>query len=85
MPQEQASNEIKKQVPRGSEGRLIQIQKEHFCSSVHCKGPEVTIKPVAVSAPWHPDRGLETHFLPHGHQDFLEKWLALGLVRKYMR
>jgi len=25
--------------------------KEHFYSSVHCKGPEVMIKPVAVSAP----------------------------------
>lgn len=33
------------------QGRLIKLQKEHFCSSVHCKGPEVMIKPVAVSAP----------------------------------
>lgn len=41
------------------------------------------IKLVAVSIPsmqkhWK-------HFLTHGNQDFFEKWLALGLGRKYMR
>lgn len=84
MPREQASNKIQKQVPRGSKGKLIKLQKEHFCSSVHCKDPEVMIKPVAVSAPGT-QMVVWKHFLPHGHQDFLEKWLALGLVRKCMR